>query len=151
MRRSSGDRVHEPTSESKLRIFGSTATRALRWSLRGALLGASCGSIYGLLFAALGALLDGDPSKIVVTTLYCGLSGIVAGLLVGSFGAVIGYDAHSLPDDDRGVTEPASSRDRVARDIATANRLQPVNRLAELPAANRRRIESVATRNPSRN
>jgi hypothetical protein len=151
MRRSFGDRVNKPTSESKLRIIGSTTTRALRWSARGALLGASCGSVYGLLFAVLGALLDGDPSKIPLTTLYFGLSGVAAGLLVGSFGAVIGYDADSLPDDDRNVAEPASSQHRVARDIASANRLQPVTRLADLPAADRRRIESVASRNPSRN
>jgi hypothetical protein len=137
--------------KATLRIAASRQAQAVRLGTRGALLGAASGSLYGLLFAGLVALLGGAAGGVTETVQYFASSGAVAGILVGLFGAVIGEETDSPPDDSARRTEMTARCVRLIDERVKGRRREPVNRLASVSSANRRRIESAASRNPSWN
>jgi hypothetical protein len=142
--------VGNSTSNSKLWIIGSIAAHAARCIACGAFLGAACGALYGLLFAGLTALLESEPGTIVATTLYFAACGAVAAALVGGLAAILHDETDAVPE----VCSSAVEMPRyvpVVREVATASRPQPVNRLADSSAVDRRQIESATSQNPSWN
>lgn len=119
------------TLQPRSRITRSVAGQALRWAVIDALIGAGGGSLYGLLFAGLGALLQGDPGKITATALYFAACGSVAGALVGAFGALITGETCPHSDETIGGKE-ARPHASVGRGLTPAYLRQPVNRIASL-------------------
>jgi len=109
----------------------SPLTRAVRWAAIDALIGAACAALYGLMFAAVGALLYGEPGKIVATTLYFAGCGAVAGILVGVIGAIIGGETDSCEDGWPASAEKEPS-DPAREGRETRRVRKPVNRLAEI-------------------
>jgi hypothetical protein len=143
--------VENSTSNSKLRIIGSTAAHAARWIACSALLGAAWGSLYGLLFAGLTALLEAEPVGIVATTLYFAACGAVAGALVGGLAAILHEETDSVPGECFSAVETPPPRVAATREAAAASRRQPVNRLPAFSTVNRQHVERAASKNPSRN
>ncbi len=134
---------------SQLKIMA--AARAAKWTIRGALLAAVCGALYGLLFAGLAALLQGDPGRIAATSFYFALCGVAAGVLVGGFGAAVCDVEAEFDNSVPAAVGTQSPQIAAAGDIEAVRWRRPVNRLAELPAVNRRRVELASSKKPSWN
>ena len=123
--------MSNPTSRASLIKTRSPVTQAMRWAAIDALIGAACAALYGLMFAAVGALLYGEPGKIVATTLYFAGCGAVAGILVSVIGAIIGGETDSCEDDWPASAEEELS-DPAVQGRETRSMRKPVNRLAEI-------------------
>jgi len=127
--------VTNQTLKSRPRITRPSAVRVLRRTTLDALLGGACGSVYGLMFAGLGALLYGEPEKIMATALYFGACGIAAGAVVGAFGAIIIGETASPDDGDRLGSLPPKSDSDPNREFEVKGLRRPVNRLAGVSAS----------------
>jgi hypothetical protein len=141
--------MSNPATKWQLRLIVSVV-RPARWAVCGALVTAACGSLYGLLFSSLASLLQSELWGIGATASYFAVCGVVAGALLGAFGAMVSDHGRALDDDVALRVEVQPPCARTTGDMASAV-WRPVNRLAELPTVNRRRIELASSNSPSRN
>ncbi len=71
--------------------------RAIRWSFVDAGLGALCAALFGMIFGGFETMINGDPSRIIVTAGYFSICGAVAGAILGAFGAFLEHIDAPVP------------------------------------------------------
>jgi hypothetical protein len=144
-----GDAMKSFQSKSKFRLIQRTGLRCVRWTAIDTGLGALGGALFGSVFGAFGILIHHDPSQIVMSAGYFALCGAAAGALVGMFATMIDPDESPDPESpSTGFTDPPWVPVDSIRHIVCLNNWQPPITVIE---ANRRRRETRASRNPSKN
>lgn len=124
-----------------------TAWRLLRWIAIDATLGATCGGLYGLIFGGFGALVHGEPLRLISIAVDFAGWGIADGVLVGAYGALFNSDgevagsSRSLPN----VADKQKSPIEAARHPMVPSPHQPQNSLTAAIGTDRRRTLTVGT------
>ncbi len=86
--------------------------RALQRIAIDGVLGAVCGGLYGLVFGGFGALIHGEPWKLVSIAIHFGGWGLAIGALVGAYGAFFRSDGDAagshnpLPEPKSNIQSP---------------------------------------------
>jgi hypothetical protein len=126
---------------------GGTARRVLRRIAIDGVLGAACGGLYGLVFGGFGALVHGEPWKLVSIAIHFGGWGFAAGALVATCAVLFRTDGEA----DRPIElPPDSARDKqshleVVRHLMTPSQRPAPKSLASATRTNRSRSQTVGT------
>jgi hypothetical protein len=117
------------------------AKRALQRIAIDGVLGAVCGGLYGLVFGGFGALVHGEPWKLVSIAIHFGGWGLAIGALVGAYGAFFRADtdvagSHDpVPESKSNVQSPIET----VRHIIVPGPLPAPNSLTPATRSNRTR------------
>jgi hypothetical protein len=139
---------------SRSRVINFRVRRTAHWLGVAVLTGAACGAFFGLVFGGLETLLLGNPPPIPSVVLYFAACGVVAGALLGAFGALI--ENEQLSDAE---TPETPQTDSVEADLEISQSTSPriaqhrelESRLNGLSTTDRRQALRVAARTPSKN
>jgi hypothetical protein len=140
------------TPTAMFRRIANSGWRIVRWAAMNAIIGTVCGAFFGIVFGGFAITIDRDPSRIIPITEYFAVCGAVAGALVGTCAAVLDAEqsrkpAISSPEVAKPVRAPAQG----AGKIETAGESLPRNRPSQILDTGRRRKETRASFDPSRN
>jgi hypothetical protein len=114
-----------------------TAMRHFRIVAIDAPLGAACGALYGLVFGGIGAVVNGEPGRLVSIAGYFALYGAIAVSLLGVCGAIL-----------KGGEDTTASR--LVAPKAPAQKRSAVEAVRHQTVPSRRRMESsLTTSNPN--
>ena len=136
------------THLSMLRI---TISRVIRWTAIDAVLGGTGGALFGGAFGGLGLLIQNEPSSPAGIAAYFAVCGAVAGALVGTLGAILegGRVLEGAPASSN-LPQPATSIP-VSVEIGAMNDHARDQRISTTARSNRKRLETIASHNPSWN
>ena len=137
---------------SRLTTVPMTALRVVRWAAISAGVSALGGAIFGMLFAGFMILFRVESFGFFGTTSYFAVSGMVAGAVLGVWGALLDIEAPAEPTElAPRIVKTQKNRFADIDPGAKPRPSQQRNRLAELSRTDLRNVSSMATPDPSRN